>query len=173
MLHRAFRHPAARVLLLAGTVVATVATSRPPFDWQLDAETPLEHLVLRPGESIERSVRAESNVKEEVTRKFRFEPAVKDGRFDLEVADEDQVGGTTTHLGSDGLWVLSGAPAYTRRLPHVEVLLPSRSAGTATTRFKLTNRGSSPLDFTWKATIGSGGYDDRPAEAFVKIERIP
>lgn len=172
MLSRAFAHPASRVLLLAATFAATVATSAPPPDWSLDSELSQETVTLGPEQTFERKVAVQENVEtESASLSLTLDGLSPDGRLSLDVTRDDvQSPRATIFVGAGGKWQPEGSTSTYDDLPTIQQT--AFGNGRWVTTVRVTNVGTAPLTFTLKLQAHVYGYDDQPAGAFVKLDRL-
>lgn len=172
MLSRAFAHPVSRVLLLAGTFAATVATSAPPPDWNLESQVPEETVTLGPEQTLERKYVVEDNVeKENATLSLSLVNLSPAGRLQLDTTAEGEPTRAVTMIGENGRWQPEGSTSAYDDLPTIQ--RTQFGNGRWTSSLRVTNAGSTPLTFTVRVVAQVYGYDDQPAGAFVKVERSP
>jgi hypothetical protein len=167
-----------RLLLLAATAAATIATSAPEEpSWGLDAETAEVHRTLAPDETVAWTVSFDSSHPVHLTTVLDDLPLAGV----LHVGQEDSRPGCAiapvTYEGKAGEWREVGRPGggVTPRL----LVISTRCAdgepteiGRGTRRITIRNDGDAAieLDARTKATIGGAGTDVVPEGAFVRIE---
>lgn len=176
MLARVFAHPASRLALLAATVAATVATSKAPWDWTVEDAVPTQRVALEPGQSVERRLRFTSKGEvEEATGTIEVSTATKRGTLEV-VFDElrsSEVPPATRYTGDGSTWTAAPkAGEKTWPSSNIGFRVVPADDGTADVAVKVTNAGTSAVEVTLEASITSGGYDDKPADAAVDVEVV-
>lgn len=166
-----------RIPLLAGTVIATVATSEP--GWMLTDSTDPRSLHLDAGATVDTNVELDGS--HAVSMSVAIDNAVaRTGKLRIETLDsrpECTEPTKATFESDDGIWrVVQDDPKASRpgsQLHHIDFHAHCFAPGkTATVKIRFVNEGETPLDFDWKATaeIRGNESDDAPGGAFVHVK---
>lgn len=176
-----------RVLLLTTTIVATVSTGcvdRDP-DWALEAETPIEHVVLAPNDVAERRVRGETywavekgvsiDIKENA---FLLKILTADGELQIDydcVPQERSFVDSSSRVfvGTAGTWRSSSGEQQPPSSA-ADVRVPALCInGTWTGTIKFRNIGSTRLELDWQVKLHVEGDDGMRSDVVMKLDRIP
>ncbi len=172
MIARAFAHPAARLLLLAGTVVSTVATSAPPVDWTLESGVQPEEITLAPEGTVERRYVVDAQP-EGASVQLRLDRLPGAGLLVTATRRNDEAEQLTTWRGTNGQWTADANPSYSGTNPWIEVRAYMSGTGRETLLARFRNDGTDPVTFTLNGRAQTSGYDDDRDGAYVTIERAP
>lgn len=169
-----------RIALIAGTILATVATSQ-PAGWRVRDESPVRSTTLASGATLE--VRARYEASHPVVASVHFVKFTT-ARTQLSIERGTQcpegASGETIEL-QDGRWRNVSSTAGFDEAPSEH-----RFAATCGTRegrtlageasLRVTNVGTTPIGFEWdvEAEIhGDDGDEVAPDGAFVRVELVP
>lgn len=172
MIARAFAHPATRLLLLAGTVASTVATSAPPVDWTLEAGVQPEEITIAPKESVERRYVVDAQP-EGASIQIRLDRLPASGLIVTTTKRNDEGEQVSTWRGTNGQWTAEASSSSTGTNAFIELRTYMSGTGRETYLARFRNDGAEPVTFTLNGRAQTSGYDEDREDAYVTFERAP
>jgi hypothetical protein len=172
MIDRAFAHPVTRLLLLAGTVVSTVATSQAPPDWTIESGVQPEKITIAPKESVERRYVVDAQP-EGASVQLRLDDLPATGILVTATRKNDEGEQVSTWRGTNGQWTADQNAYYFGTYAWIGLRAYMTGAGRETFVARFRNEGTEPVTFTLNGKAETSGYDDDRDDAYVTFEHAP